>query len=194
MSEKKAGADPLVVLCRHAATEANREGRFLSREDASLSDDGRRQCEELVPALRAIDLHDCWSSPMRRCLETVQLAAPHLRCEIRDELREIDFGAWEGMTIEALQSRDPGAVARRRRDPVRFRPPGGESFEDVARRLETLAGELRAMRAPVLVVSHRGTLGVLERLLRDLPLQSREVVPLDPAELRIVRPATFRST
>jgi broad specificity phosphatase PhoE len=101
-------------------------------------------------------------------------------------LREVDFGAWEGETLEWAETNAPELLARRRRDPVRFRPPQGESIEEAALRMQTLADRLRGEEA-TLVIGHRVTLGILERLMRDLPLDSQEVAALQPAEFRIVR-------
>lgn len=118
-------------------------------------------------------------------METREIVAPELPFQIQSALREVDFGTWEGKTIEWLEEHDPQGLARRRQEPVHFRPPRGESFADVAGRLRPIVEELAAPRR-FLVVAHRGTLGVLERLLRGLPLDSRAVAPLEPAEFRVV--------
>jgi alpha-ribazole phosphatase len=122
---------------------------------------------------------------MRRCLETREIAAPELPFEIDGALREVDFGSWEGKTLEWVEEHAPDLLARRRHDPVAFRPPGGESIEDAAVRVRSLARRLAGANG-TLVIGHRVTLGVLERLLRDLPLDSRFVTPLEPGEFRIV--------
>lgn len=174
-----------IVLCRHGATEENLAGRFLSRSDVVLSELGMKQARGLSLPLAEFAFERCFVSPMRRCMQTRELAVPSLNYEVDDALREVDFGQWEGRTLEWLQRNDPQALAQRRRDPVEFRPPGGESFADVAIRLNKIAGRLENERC-ALVIAHRGTLGVLERLLRGLPLESQEVKPLEPGEFRAV--------
>ena len=121
---------------------------------------------------------------MLRCLETLRIAAPAIPFEIDDALREVHFGEWEGKTLEWLERNDPDGLAERRREPVAFRPPGGESFTDVEPRLRELAERIGGER--LLVIGHRGTLGVLERVLRGLPLDSPLVAPLETAELRLL--------
>jgi broad specificity phosphatase PhoE len=175
-----------IVLCRHAATEHNLTQRFLSTTDLSLGPLGRAQCERLRAALAPLRLKRCLVSPMRRCLETRELAAPVLPFAIEPTLREVDFGSWEGRTLEWVEQDAPEMLAERRRDPVHFRPPGGESIADVAKRLGPLAERLRG-DDEILVIGHRLTLGILERLLRNLPLDSQLVVGLETAEFRIVR-------
>jgi alpha-ribazole phosphatase len=174
-----------LVLCRHGATEHNSAGRFLSNADPPLSADGRLQCEGLRRALAPLGLERCLVSPMRRCLETREIVAADLPFDVEDALREIHFGEWEGKTVDWLEQHEPEGLASRRRNPVAFRPPGGESFEDTAPRLRTVVERIDPA-TPTLVIGHRGTLGVLERLLRYLPLDSRSVTPLEPAEFRVI--------
>lgn len=122
---------------------------------------------------------------MRRCVETLNIVAPTLPYRCDPALREVDFGQWEGRTLEWLEANEATSLAQRRRDPVNFRPPGGESFADASERLRSCAETIRNSNGRnVLVVAHRGSLGVLERLLRGLPLASQEVTPLAPAEVR----------
>jgi len=175
-----------IVLLRHGATESNAAGHFLSTADPSLSEDGREACRNAAPALRALALTHCLVSPMRRALETRAIVAPHLPYEVCEALREVDFGDWEGKTLEWIERNDAERLAHRRRDPVRFRPPGGESFADAEPRLRSVVATLPP-DADVLVIAHRGSLGVLERILRGLALDAKEVTPLEPAEFRIVR-------
>ena len=174
-----------IVLCRHGATAENLAGRFLSRSDEPLSELGEEQARGLAAALAEFPFERCFVSPMRRCVQTREIAVPSLTCEIDDALREVNFGQWEGRTLEWIQSNDPQRLAQRRHEPVAFRPPGGESFADLAVRLRKIAARLADERC-ALVIAHRGTLGVLERLLRGLPLESQVVKPLEPGEFRVV--------
>jgi broad specificity phosphatase PhoE len=177
---------PEIVLCRHAATEHNLTKRFLSTTDLPLGALGRSQCEHLRIALRDFGFERCFVSPMRRALETRELVVPNVPFEIESALREVDFGSWEGRTLEWAQHHAPELLAQRRQDPVHFRPPGGESIADAATRVGPLLQKLREEDAP-LVIGHRITLAILERLLRNLPLDSRDVAGLETGEFRIVR-------
>jgi probable phosphoglycerate mutase len=123
---------------------------------------------------------------MRRAQETRELVAPDLPFTVEPALREVHFGSWEGQTIEWAEQNEPELFEKRRRDPVTFRFPGGESIEDAAIRVRPIAERL-ANAQGTLVIGHRVTLGALERLLRGLPLDSRLVEGLQPAEFRIVR-------
>jgi alpha-ribazole phosphatase len=144
------------------------------------------QCEGLREALARFEFRRALVSPMLRCLQTRELVASDVPLEIEPALREVDFGDWEGKTLEWAELHAPELLAQRRRDPVRFRPPGGESLEDAAVRLRALAEKMRDENG-TLVIGHRVTLGILERLLRGLPLDSQLVKPLEPGEFRVVR-------
>jgi broad specificity phosphatase PhoE len=172
-----------IVLCRHGVTAGNAAGQFLSRTDLHLSDAGEAQCRALQPLLSKFAFEHCLISPMSRCVRTRELAAPEVPFETLEALREVDFGSWEGMTLQWVQGNDARRLSHRQRDPVNFRPPAGESFADVANRLSPVVARLQGATCS-LVIAHRGTLGVLERLLRGLPLHSQEVRPLEPAEFR----------
>jgi broad specificity phosphatase PhoE len=176
----------VIVLCRHAATDHNLTKRFLSTTDLPLGPHGRAQSDGLREALRNFTFQRCFVSPMRRCLETRELVAPDIPYEVMPALREVDFGAWEGQTLEWVERHAPALLAQRREDPVRFTPPGGESIEAMGSRLVPLLPRLRES-GDTLVIGHRITLGALERLLRNLPLDSKLVAGLEPAAFTIVR-------
>jgi len=177
---------PRIVLCRHAATDHNLAMRYLSTSDLPLGAHGRAQCETLRGAIGSLVFERCLVSPMRRCLETREIVAASIPFAIEPALREVDFGSWEGRTPEWVERNDPEGLARRRSDPVNFEPPGGESIARAALRIEPLAQRLRDEPQPTLVIGHRISLGILERLLRGLPLDAR-ITGLEPAEFRAVR-------
>jgi broad specificity phosphatase PhoE len=175
-----------ITLCRHGATDQNLDGVFLSTDDPWLNAQGRAQCERVRDTVRNAHFDLAFTSPMRRCLESLSIVAPDLDFEANTLLREVDFGRWNGKTRDWIVANDGEGLALRERDPVRFRPPEGESFEDVAVRLRPFLSQLQAHAGNILIVGHRGTLGVLERLLRCVPLDSQDVAPLELAELRVL--------
>ncbi len=160
--------------------------RYLSTSDLPLGAPGRAQCERLRDAIAGLDFERCLVSPMRRCLETREIVAASIPFAVEPGLREVDFGAWEGQTPEWVERNDPEGLARRRTDPVNFEPPGGESIARAALRVAPVAQQLRDERQSTLVIGHRISLGILERMLRGLPLDAR-IGGLEPAEFRIVR-------
>jgi broad specificity phosphatase PhoE len=177
----------VIVLCRHGATDGNAGGAFLSASDPPLNTVGLKQAAEAARALQHVAFELALTSPKQRCRQTCAIVAPSIDASVEDLLTEINFGAWDGRTSQWLEEHEPEALRLRRERPADFRPPGGESFMDAAIRLQPLAKTLErsgAMRT--LVVAHRGTLGVLERLLRGLPIDSAAVAPLEPGEFRTI--------
>jgi probable phosphoglycerate mutase len=154
-----------VLLARHGATEHTAQGRFsgCTGADPQLSAVGRRQAGRLADALRqgqaaaetAVTSVVC--SPVRRARETAETvaAALDLSLQMDEDWREIDFGAWEGLTVEQVTRRWGGELAAWRSD-ARRRPPGGEAVEGVAHRVrDALCRQgQRAAGGTVLVVSH----------------------------------------
>lgn len=178
----------MLILCRHGLTPWSARRTFLSVTDAPLSEEGRRQCAKLRATFEKLAVEKVFSSPACRCLQTAEIVAPSIEPELRVELREIDFGLWEGLAPEDVEAAYPGQLALRAAAPATFRPPEGESFEDVARRLRPfLADLLRVGASSTLIVSHRGTLGSLERLLRGYAIRDPRVASLREAEFHIVR-------
>lgn len=177
----------MIVLCRHGVTDANAGGAFLSAGDPPLNATGTAQAREAARVLRDAEFDVALTSPKLRCRQTCAIIAPEVAVRCDDRLIEVNFGAWEARTKEWLELHEADALQRRRENPVSFRPPDGESFADAAIRIGPLADSLVEQSSKrILVVAHRGTLGVLERLLRGLPLNSQAVVPMDPGEFRTI--------
>ena len=151
--------------------------RFLSTTDAPLG--AQRSTHRPDGCAKRCSSSPSSAASSARCGAAWRHArspSPDLPFEIEPALREVDFGEWEGQTLEWVEEHAPELLAQRRRDPVHFRPPDGESIEDASARLRPLAQGLQTGDA-TLVIGHRVSLGILERLLRDLPLDSPRTSP-----------------
>jgi probable phosphoglycerate mutase len=174
-----------IVLVRHGRTSWNAEGRFLSRTDLPLSEDGAAEVRARADAF-PLQPGLLWCSPLLRARQTAELLFPQTIACLDAALREVDFGSWEGRTGGDLRAGDPAGWAARQAAPSRFRAPGGERFDEVAKRLAPLAAALRATGGVRIVVAHRTCLGVLERVLRGLALDDPAVQPLDNAAWHVL--------
>ena len=87
-----------LVFIRHGMTRGNSLRRYIGRTDEPLCGEGREQIKSRVypPA----DIVIC--SPMRRCIETAKIIYPNQKPRIYDNLRECDFGDFEGKSYEEL--------------------------------------------------------------------------------------------
>src|SRR3712207_3598088 len=94
-----------IFLIRHGETEWSRAGRHTGRTDLPLTDEGRRAAEALGTALEGRQLQ-AWTSPLQRARETCQLAGfPSAQAD--DDLREWDYGAYEGRTTLDIRREIP---------------------------------------------------------------------------------------
>ena len=142
-------------LVRHGATDWSDAGRLSGWTDVSLNELGRRQSERLREHLRATKFDGIWSSDLVRATETARLAAGDAVTDRR--LREIDFGALEGLTWAECPARVREALVAFEG----FEAPGGESVGDLRARVLDFAGGLS--HGDHLVVTHGGVIRVLSR-------------------------------
>lgn len=157
-----------VVLVRHAETAENAAGRFLGRSDPGLSPTGVGQAERLASVFTPGGSHRILSSPARRALETAQLLGLHAPV-IEADLREIDFGAWEGLTQAEVSERDPENFrAFAGGDIDGF--PGGETVAAVADRTVAVLDAHRP--DSLVVVTHATVVRILVTALVGLPVSS----------------------
>jgi len=175
-----------LVLTRHGLTDRSEPEQHLGqRVDISINDDGRRQATALAHRLSAVHFDRVITSPLFRARETGAIIAPGAAIEADPRLKEMDYGAWEGLTYGQIEERDREARREWELAPDRLACPGGESGNDVAERVRSflvdLIEEHRAWYArasfraatspggpaaapenrPVLVVAHSSTNRIL---------------------------------
>ena len=139
---------PVLYFVRHGETDFNIAHRLQGRYDTTLNARGRAQAKHCAGVL--VDLfareqrkpadYAYASSPLRRARETMEIMRAALGLDaaayaIDDRLQEISYGEWEGSTLPEISARDPQLLAVREQDKWGFRPPGGESYRDVAARV-----------------------------------------------------------
>jgi broad specificity phosphatase PhoE len=103
------------------------------------------------------------------------------RVIVDEALAEFDYGAWEGLVEAEIDERFPGERARREADKWHYQVPGGESYAQLAERLEAWLGGQADM--PQIVVAHE----MVNRVLRGLylGLGSDEILRLSHPQTRI---------
>jgi len=147
-----------LILIRHGTTEGNLARRFLGVTDEPLSPAGAAQARAAGARLPAVAR--VYRSPLRRCAQTASFLWPDTPSVVVSELRETDFGVFEGRNHEELQN-DP---RYRRWLDEGGAPPGGESPEQAS--LRAAAGLAHVLSdadglARVGVVTHGGTIMAL---------------------------------
>ncbi|MCK9928579.1 bifunctional RNase H/acid phosphatase [Frankia sp. Mgl5] len=142
-----------MVLLRHGQTPLSVEKRFSGTVEASLTDLGLEQAAAAADRLRGEPFDAVISSPLKRARQTADaLGRDYL---IDEDLRETDFGAWEGMTFAEVRERFPDELNAWLADPS-VPPPGGESLLSTVARVAAARDRIMAQypAGRVLVVSH----------------------------------------
>ena len=180
-----------LFLVRHGATELTAEDRFSGNVGVELSEEGRRQAGRLGERLRDEDVIAVYSSPMSRAMETARIIAEACASsiEVRDGLREISHGRWEGLTRVDVEERFAEEYSSWEEDPFTFAPEGGESGVAVLARVLPVIREIvtRHVGERVLVVSHKATIRLaLSSLLGFDARGYRDRLDQAPASLNVL--------
>ena len=148
-----------ILLARHGETDWNLARRVQGHSDRPLNETGREQATELAARLARERLTAIYSSDLVRAHETARIVAARLGLgvTVEPDLRERDFGTWEGLTDDEIRSRFPEAGAGEWGD--------AETREEMAHRV---LGAFRRIAARhdgerVLIVAHGGPLRALLR-------------------------------
>ena len=165
-----------LIFLRHGETAYNAESRLQGQRDTPLNARGREQARAVGRTLRAriaseierLEAAEAFvASPLGRARETMEIAReamglPPARYRLDPVLKELSFGAWEGLTWPEIEARDPEGLRAREKDKWNFAPPGGESYAMLAERVRPWLGGLTA---DAFVVSHGGVARALMTLI-----------------------------
>ncbi|MEU1270958.1 histidine phosphatase family protein [Streptomyces sp. NPDC005799] len=161
-----------VFLVRHGETEWSRSGRHTGSSDVPLTERGREEARRLVPLIRSHRIGAAFVSPLRRARDTAELIG--LRdARVDPDLREWDYGAYEGVTTPDIQRERPGWFLFT--DGVAPGPPEhpGETPEQVGARADRVLAKVDAALADtegaVVLVAHGHFLRVLTARRLGLP-------------------------
>ena len=156
-------------LVRHGQTEWNIEGKVQGKTDIALNETGLLQARLLAGALSDCGASCVYTSTLKRAGQTAEEIAEETGIPViaSGDLREADFGLWEGMTWEEIARDFPQTAAQWEKTPALVTPDGGESPEECRRR----SGG--GGRESVIVVAHGRILvfvmGYLLRRQEDKP-------------------------
>jgi broad specificity phosphatase PhoE len=171
---------PEVVLIRHGQTEWSASFCHTGRTDVPLTDEGRRQAEALRTGLSAWTFQMVLTSPLQRAAETCRLAGLGDVAQVSDDLREWDYGGYEGRTTSEIRSNRPSWNLWV--DGV----PDGESIEQVGARADRVIAEVRATDGDVALFAHGHVLRVIAaRWLELSPDRGRSFV-LETATISVL--------
>lgn len=122
-----------IYLIRHGVTEANLKGQYAGVWDIPVCKEGEIKLHELKNNFKYPEIKECYSSPLCRCVKTAKIIYPDVTTIIREDLKEWNFGEWEGKTTNELlkDGRYVNWVENKRTDST----PGGESGIEFTKRV-----------------------------------------------------------
>jgi probable phosphoglycerate mutase len=137
-----------IVAVRHGETEWSASGQHTSRTDLPLLEAGRSQALAMAPALQEQRFATVLCSPLRRARETCELAGFGAQAETSEDLREWDYGEYEGLTTPEIW--------RERPDWSLWRDgcPSGESPEQISARADRVLARLNRDEGDALIFGH----------------------------------------
>jgi len=138
-----------LFVIRHGETAWVRERRFAGSRDIPLTEEGRRQCEAVARALAGSSIAAVYASPLERARASAEvIAKPHgWPVRIAPAFSEMDFGAWEGLTLDEVRARFPEAWKEWRSAPHLSQRPDAEPLPTVAARVAAGIEALREAHA-----------------------------------------------
>lgn len=149
---------PRLLLVRHGETDWNRAGKFQGQIDVPLNDNGREQARQAAEFLKNVKLDFAISSSMLRPKETAEIILKYhgdLQLELRDELREISHGLWEGKFESEIEASYPGLLEEWKTSPENVQMPEGENLEQVWTRAIAAWREIvKSVSGTGIVVAH----------------------------------------
>ena len=154
-----------VWLLRHGEPQESVRGRCYGSLDIELSPEGMRQFESAAALLSREPLAAIYTSPRLRCSQSAKILAAAHRCPIEtvDELSEIHFGDFEGLTYDRIETLYPSLYRTWMERPTEMQFPGGESFTEMWYRVTQAASAIRNRHEgqSIALVTHGGVIRIL---------------------------------
>jgi len=137
-----------IWLLRHGATEWSRNGRHTGSSDIPLLPEGEAEARSLAPLLAGQHFAQVWVSPLQRARRTCELAGLGAQAQPNENLREWDYGSYEGITTAEIRQTVPGWSV------WSHGCPGGEDAAAVTQRCEALIAQLLALEGNIALFAH----------------------------------------
>jgi broad specificity phosphatase PhoE len=183
-----------IYFLRHGETTASQTGGYCGTLDPDLTPEGYQMAEDFADTHKSLPWVAVFSSPLRRAVATAKplCEAAGIRMQLKEGLREIAYGEWEGKTPEEVNREFHDAYVRWLADPGWNAPTGGERGIDIARRSSlVLEGIEKAyITGNVLVVSHKATTRIMLCSLLGIDVgRFRDRISMPVASISIVEMA-----
>jgi len=171
VSDTEGTGRPHLFVIRHGATEWSKNGRHTGITDLPLLPEGEDQARATAKLVAGHEFSLVLTSPLQRARHTCELVGLGEQAEIDDDLRELDYGSYEGITTAKIRETVPDWT-------VWTHPcPGGETLEQAAVRVDRVIDRARSASGDVAVFAHGHILRILTARWCDLdPIEGRRFV------------------
>ena len=153
------------ITVRHGETDLSQEDRFRGHIDIDLNTTGIVQAKATALRLKDSRQTVIYSSPLRRAMHTAEIVARHTGATVEplQDVNDVDFGAWQGLTMRQAAERDPLIMQQWIQHPAAVTFPGGEALQAVYERAGHAADRLNEEHPDqtVIIVSHAAVCRVL---------------------------------
>jgi probable phosphoglycerate mutase len=171
---------PEITLVRHGETAWSLSGQHTGRSDIPLTENGEAAAVKVADRLQGLTFDTVWSSPSQRASRTCELAGFGARREIKDDLAEWDYGAYEGLKTKDIHATRPGWHL------FRDGAPDGEAVADVGARADRIIAALRERGDRVLIFSSSHFLRVLGARWIGMPPEDGARFILDTTSISVL--------
>jgi probable phosphoglycerate mutase len=181
-----------LYLLRHGETVYSQGGGYCGTLDPELTPEGLQMAQAFADTYASLPWEAVYVSPMKRTIATAKplCEATRLEMQLRDGLKELAYGDWEGKTPEEVKSAYEEAYIQWLTEPAWNPPTGGETAVQLAIRADLVISEIqrRHLTGNILVVSHKATLRVILCSLLGIDLgRYRDRINILAASLSIVK-------
>jgi Fructose-2,6-bisphosphatase len=179
-------------LLRHGETEWNRDGnKYCGRTDVSLSEQGIKQAEAAAKALKHVKFHAVFSSTLVRASATAAIISKEFGLPVIEDQRlvEIDFGKWEGKTVQMIEREHKDSWTDWLTNPAEcFAGETGESASQVYNRIQSFFEEVSKTYPDknALVVAHNTVNRIAATQWFGLPFSHYRKIKMDNTGVSII--------
>lgn len=179
-----------IYLVRHGEVAWNKEATYIGRTDLPLNETGRKQAEWVADRLEREQIHAVYASDLSRARETAELIAKRFELPVKTfpELRELNYGDWEGMPEASIPLEFPEVFTAWRKDPADVRVPGGENLSELRDRAYTTFLRIADSHPDedIVIVAHKSVNRMIICCLLEAPVGNYRQVGQGNTALNII--------
>ena len=177
-----------VILIRHGETDWSYQKRYCGFTDIDLNEKGRQQARRLLKRLSKEKIHKVYSSDMKRTLQFAKIVFKDLPAEELLDLREMNFGIFEGLTYKDIMEKYPKVYREWLGNPLDIIVPRGESLKTLVRRVRKALKRILSQNSDkkVAVFTHGGPIRVILCDILELDLKEVWKIEQELASISII--------